>query len=146
MDQTANLRLPYIAAAQAQKHVTHNEAIRALDCLVQLSVIDRDLTAPPASPTDGDRYIIAATPTGDWTGHDNDVAAFQDGAWAYHTPRDGWLAWVADEATIVSWNGSAWAAVGGGGPASINPTPLVGVNATADTTNRLAVASDATIE
>jgi hypothetical protein len=52
-DTTTNLLLPYILAAQAQKHVTHNEALRLLDGLVQLSVLDRDLTAPPDSPADG---------------------------------------------------------------------------------------------
>jgi hypothetical protein len=54
-DATIHLLLPYILAAQAQKHVTHNEALRILDGLVQLSVLDRDLTAPPAGPADGDR-------------------------------------------------------------------------------------------
>jgi hypothetical protein len=45
----------YLFAAQAQKHVTVNEALRLLDGLVQLAVLDRHLTAPPASPADGDR-------------------------------------------------------------------------------------------
>ena len=49
-DATTHLLLPYILAAQAQKHVTHNEALRILDGLVQLSVLDRDLAAPPGSP------------------------------------------------------------------------------------------------
>ena len=48
-DATTHLLLPYILAAQAQKHITHNEALRILDGLVQLSVLDRDLTAPPGS-------------------------------------------------------------------------------------------------
>ncbi len=43
MEQSANLQLPYIMPSQAQKHVTHNEAIRTLDALVQLAVLDRDL-------------------------------------------------------------------------------------------------------
>ena len=47
MTDTPNLTLPYIFASQAQKHVTHNEAIRTLDCLVQLSVESRALTSPP---------------------------------------------------------------------------------------------------
>jgi Protein of unknown function (DUF2793) len=47
MDATSNLHLPFIVAAQAQKHVTHNEALRALDAVVQLAVLDRDLAAPP---------------------------------------------------------------------------------------------------
>ncbi len=60
MDQTPNLNLPYILPAQAQKHVTHNEAIRALDALVQLCALDRDLATPPPSPADGDRYIASS--------------------------------------------------------------------------------------
>ena len=47
-DISPHLLLPYIQAAQAQKHVTHNEAMRLLDAVVQLSVLDRDLTAPPS--------------------------------------------------------------------------------------------------
>ncbi|OYW55969.1 MAG: hypothetical protein B7Y80_03520 [Hyphomicrobium sp. 32-62-53] len=142
MDETTNLLLPYILAAQAQKHVTHNEALRKLDALVQISIVDRDLATPPISPVDGARYIVAASPTGAWTGHASKIAAWQDGAWAFFTPRTGWLAWIEDEATPVAWNGTAWTAIGGG---SVNPTPLVGVNATADTTNRLAVSSAATL-
>ena len=33
-DATTHLLLPYILAAQAQKHVTHNEALRLLDAMV----------------------------------------------------------------------------------------------------------------
>jgi Protein of unknown function (DUF2793) len=47
INETPNLRLPYLAAAQAQKHVTHNEAIWALDAIVQLAVLDRGLAMPP---------------------------------------------------------------------------------------------------
>jgi hypothetical protein len=48
-DTSHILGLPYIQPAQAQKHVTHNEVLRVLDALVQLSVEDRDQTAPPAT-------------------------------------------------------------------------------------------------
>ena len=54
-DATTHLLLPYILAAQAQKHVAHNEALRILDGLIQLSVLDRHLTAPPGSPADAER-------------------------------------------------------------------------------------------
>ena len=142
MDTTPNLSLPYIMAAQAQKHVTHNEAIRTLDAILQLAVLDRDLAAPPASPVDGNRYIVAASPTGAWTGQAGRIAAYQDGAWAFFTAREGWLAWIADENALAAFDGTAWIAAAGG---SVNPTPLVGVNATADTTNRLSVAAPATL-
>ena len=142
MDTTPNLALPYIIAAQAQKHVTHNEAIRALDAVVNLSVLTRSLASPPLSPAEGARYIVAPSPTGAWTGMSVRIAAFQDGAWAFYTPREGWLAWVADEDALVVHNGTAWVDAGSGN-GSVNPTPLVGVNATADATNRLAVSSPA---
>lgn len=118
MNDTPNLALPYILAAQAQKHVTHNEAIRALDCLVQLSVESRALTAPPSAPTDGDRFLIAASPTGAWSGHANEIAAFQDGAWAFYRPKDGWIAWVADEGALVIYDAGAWSLFAGSGGGS----------------------------
>lgn len=142
VDLSPNLSLPYIADAQAQKHVTHNEAIRTLDALVQLAVLDRDLAAPPASPANGDRYIVGPSPSGAWTSQADRVAAYQDGAWTFLAPREGFTAWIADEDIAAVWTGSAWVAAAG---ASVNPTPLVGVNATADTTNRLSVASPGTL-
>ena len=63
-DTTTILSLPLILPAQAQKHVTHNEALATLDLIVQLSVINRTLTTAPALPAVGDRHIVAATATG----------------------------------------------------------------------------------
>ena len=91
-DITTHLLLPYILAAQAQRHVTHNEAVRLLDAVVQLSVLDRDLTAPPALPADGDRYIVASGATGLWVGWDLNVTTWVDGVWMRLVPRPGWLA------------------------------------------------------
>jgi uncharacterized cupin superfamily protein len=61
-----NLSLPYIQQNQAQKHVTHNEGMRLLDGVVQLSVLSRAQTAPPANPAAGDRYILPSGATGAW--------------------------------------------------------------------------------
>ncbi|MFO1144527.1 MAG: DUF2793 domain-containing protein [Amaricoccus sp.] len=111
-DTSTHLLLPYLLAAQAQKHVTVNEALRLLDGLVQLAVLDRHLTAPPASPADGARYIVATGATGAWAGWDLNVAYWVDGAWMRLVPRNGWQAWVVDEATFLAWTGSAWVAAG----------------------------------
>jgi len=107
-DTTTKLLLPYILAAQAQKHVTHNEALRLLDGLVQMSVPDRDLSMPPGSPVEGDRYIVASAATGAWTGWDDDIALFGDGIWFRLPKQVGWRAWVEDEGTLVVWDGSQW--------------------------------------
>ena len=131
-DATTNLALPYIMAAQAQKHITHNEALRILDGLVQLSVLDRDLTAPPGSPADGDRYIVASGGTGDWAGWDLNVAIFTDGAWLRLPPRAGWRAWVEDEGMLLVYDGSDWI---GTTPASLQNLALLGVGTTADASN-----------
>jgi hypothetical protein len=49
-----NLSLPYIQQNQAQKHVTHNEGMRLLDGVVQLSVLSQAQTAaPPHKPRCG---------------------------------------------------------------------------------------------
>ena len=111
-DTSTNLGLPYLMAAQAQKHVTHNEALRLLDALVQLSVLDRARTAPPASPADGDRHLAASGATGLWAGWDLNVAFWIDGAWLRLVPRPGWLVWVAAEGLLLVWTGSAWEVVG----------------------------------
>jgi len=141
MDETANLSLAYIMPQQAQKFVTHNMALRDLDSLVQLSVLDRDLTAPPATPAPGDRYLVAAGATGSWAGRDGAMAAWQDGLWLFYVPRPGWRSWIADEEILVAWTGSAWISTS----ESINPAPMIGVLTTADTTNRLAVKSNAVL-
>ncbi len=145
MDNTPNLRLPYIMAAQAQKHVTHNEAIRALDALVQLSVADRTLSSPPASPAEGARYIIAAGGSGVWLGNAGKIGAWQDGAWEFYEPLPGWIAWVANENIAVVWTGAAWVALSSSPAGEAATFSQLGVNATPDAINRLAVSSPATL-
>ncbi|MBP0440145.1 DUF2793 domain-containing protein [Tianweitania sediminis] len=131
-DATTNLLLPYMLAAQAQKHVTHNEALRLLDGLVQLSVLDRDLTAPPGSPADGDRYIVGSGATGAWAGWDLNVAIWTDGAWLRLPPRTGWRAWVEDEGLLLVYDGSSWSDTT---PAALQNLALVGVGTIADAAN-----------
>lgn len=141
MSNTPNLALPYLAAGQAQKHVTLNESLRRLDALVQVAVASRALATPPALPVEGARYIVPAAATGAWAGHGGQIVAWQDAAWAFYAPREGWTAWVADEDRLLAHDGAAWVQIGG----SLQNQPLLGVNATADTTNRLTVSAPATL-
>ena len=139
-DTSPILNLPYILPAQAQKHVTHNEAIRLLDMIVQLAVASRNLTVPPAIPAIADRYIVGAGATGAWAGKDNLIAVWGTTGWVYVTPLAGWQAYVAAESAEAIFDGTTWAVLGV--PSQL---PLLGVNATADTTNRLTVSSPATL-
>lgn len=108
MTDTPKLGLTYLEASQAQKHVTVNDALRQLDGLVQASAADKDLTAPPGSPSTGDAYIVAAGATGVWAGHDGKLAVYHDTAWYFYTPAAGWLVYVEDEAEHYAFNGAAW--------------------------------------
>ncbi|MCO5159995.1 MAG: DUF2793 domain-containing protein [Mesorhizobium sp.] len=141
-DQTPTLKMPYIMPSQAQKHVTHNQSLEILDAVVQLAVLSRSVSDPPAVPQEGDRYVVGATPTGAWSGHAGKIAVARPGGWAIVPPLAGWMAWIGDEEELAVFDGTGWVdAVAAG----INPAALVGVNATADTVNRLAVSSAASL-
>lgn len=141
LDATALLGLPYIAAAQAQKHVTHNEALDLLDAVVQLAVLSDTVASPPGAPSEGDRYIIPPSGASDaFAGWANAVAIYRSGSWVALTPARGWTAFVLDRGEQRVFDGAAWQAV-----ALTSNLPLLGINATADTINRLTVASAATL-
>lgn len=141
-NQTPTLLLPYIQPSQAQKHVTHNEALHMLDVIVQLSVPVMPLQAPPSSPAEGDHFIVGTGATGAWAGHDNSVALFDQSNWVFITARAGWRAGVVANSSILFFDGSNWIS-----PAESDFQNIdgVGIATTSDNTNRLAVSSDATL-
>ena len=142
MEISDNLNLPYIMPSQAQKHVTHNEAVRMLDALVHASVETMNADTPPPGPAPGTRVIIGTSPNGIFSGKTGQLAAFQDAAWAFYTPQIGWVVWAQDAAALYVFDGTGWTTAGGdtGGPPA-----TFGVNATADAINRLTVASQASL-
>jgi len=144
MADTARLNLPLIAPEQAQKHITHNEAITALDALVQLVVEARDLTAPPAEPVAGQSFIIGAAASGAWTGRDGELASWTGAGWRYATPAEGWRLWDRASAGIFVFQGGKWTALLATLGALQN-LPLLGVNTSADANNRLAVRANAVL-
>lgn len=138
-ESTPILSLPLIQPNQAQKHVTHNEALQALDALVQPVVIDLDLTAPPSVPVDGDCHLVAAGATGDWTGQDNALAVQSSGGWMFYAPRSGWKVYVQSENADFIFDGVEWLDAAAGDPETL------GINTGADSTNRFAVSAPASL-
>lgn len=143
MDRTDRHALPYVIAAQAQKHVTVNETTRALDALVHMTVKSRTRLDEPATPQPGEGYILPPGKTGPtWAGYlDHQIVIYQDGAFALFPPTEGMTVYVADEAGHVVWDGTAWILATG----DVTSAPSFGVNASADATNKLAVKSDAVL-
>ncbi len=116
MSQSSRLGLPFLAAAQAQKHVTVNESLLRLDALTQLSAKSATTAAEPASPTDGDIYILPAGKTGAaWGAMANGaVAYYRDGVWEELTPRPGWQCVAEDSGQLhIRTAAGAWAHIAG---------------------------------
>ena len=132
--------LPYLAAGQAQKHVTMNEALRRLDGLVQLTVQARGLAAAPDAPVDGQAWIAAADiGAGDWPeAVPGAVMRWIDGAWDRLEPQAGWIAHVRDEEQLIVHDGLAWRPL----PAMIGTLQslsLLGIGTAADSSHPLSV-------
>ena len=138
-DTSAILSLPFIAPAQAQKHVTHNEALARLDVLTQIAIASRGASAPPADPQEGEVHIPGAGATGAWEGHEGLLVAFLGGGWVAVTPRDGWIAVEAASGALLVRRGGAWVAP------SFGDLSALGIGASADAANPLTVAGSASL-
>lgn len=87
-----------------------NENLRRLDLFVAARVLEMGVNTPPGSPDDGDAYVVGASPTGAWVGHEGEVARWwETGAvWEFITPLEGWQVYDDDTATYYKFTGSAW--------------------------------------
>ena len=136
---TTRLSLPLLAAAQAQKHVTHNEALVALDSVIQLSAVSRTLTTAPSNAVQGARYLVAANATAPWAGKSDKIACFEDGGWQFLTPQTGWRVFVSAEQLMLVYDGAAWVDM------KIRSADMLGNNTSADANTRLSVSSNGSL-
>lgn len=86
--RTARCQLPMLFAGQAQKEVFFNEAIARIDALLHLA-IEAEASGPPAEPRDGQNWLVAVGATGEWAGHDGEIAMRQSGNWLFAAPCAG---------------------------------------------------------
>lgn len=114
MATTLRHALPLLSSGQAQKEITHNEALLLVDRLLHLAIVTRSLTAPPSAPAAGSAYIVPAGATGAWSGQANAIAGFDGFGWSFTTPVAGTLAFISDENCIAifttAWSDGAWPA------------------------------------
>lgn len=95
----------------------------------QESILDRGVTDPTTlTPSEGDRYVVAAGATDVWATHDDDIAEYDGAAWVFVTPNKGFACYVEDELVQIVWNGAAWVVMGGGALANVveDLTPQLG--------------------
>lgn len=140
-DLTTRLDLPLIKPSQAQKHVTHNEALLVLDGLVQSVLESTGAETPPSTPVDGKMYALGANPSGDWDGQGGTLALRTEGAWRFIAPQEGWRAYDKDAGAFKIYVSGDW----NGLSATLQNVAGVGIGTTSDSANRLSVFSDASL-
>lgn len=108
MTDTANLSLPLVQPAQAQKHVTVNEALARLDGLAQLTLVSVSETVPPVGAEDGTAFGVPPGAVNDWAGQARHVALRIGGGWVYVPARRGWRALILDAGERAVFDGEVW--------------------------------------
>lgn len=110
MPTTPRFALPLLAIAQAQKEVTHNEALTLLDALVHAAIEAGPLAAPPAGPAAGQCWLVGTAPTGAWAGQGNAIALWTPGGWRFAAPRGGMQVTRLADGARLRFDGGAWVA------------------------------------
>lgn len=115
MVNSPNLELPFVEAAQAQKHVTVNESLIRLDAVSQLVLESVSETTPPSGVEDGKVFAVPDGAQPPWQASAGNLVVRSNGGWVTIKPRAGWQAWVTDLGSMCVFNGSAWVTVGSSG-------------------------------
>ncbi|SBV33933.1 conserved protein of unknown function [uncultured Sphingopyxis sp.] len=110
MPITPRFALPLLAVAQAQKEVTHNEALTLLDALVHAAIEAGPLAAPPANPAIGQCWIVDTAAAGAWAGESNAIAIWTAGGWRFAAPRAGVQVTRLADGARLRFDGSEWTA------------------------------------
>lgn len=82
---SVNNSIPFVPENTIDPAAGLNESIAVIDALLQLRVLSVGDNAPPASPSDGARYIVGDAPTGAWAGQAGKLARWLDGLWSFYT-------------------------------------------------------------
>lgn len=138
MTDSPNIGLPLMEAAQAQKHVTHNEALVLLDAILQVAIADMAANAPPSSASSGMRVVVGSSPTGAFVGQTGKIAYYDDAGWRFFPPRNGWIVWSTLDTALFIFTGAAWSKLTDIFGA-IQNLGMLGVGTTADAANPLSV-------
>lgn len=141
MSNTAKLGLPLVQAAQAQKHVTVNEALVRLDGLSHLTLKSVTLTTPPGVASDGDCYGVPGGAVIAWAGQDGNIALFTNGRWVFATPQMGWSAWIEDQSVRAMFDGAGWQA----GVLAMSPHGAMSRHMVAEVDHSLSAGANSTI-
>jgi hypothetical protein len=107
---TPRFALPYLAVAQAQKEVTHNEGLTLVDALIHAAVEAGPQNDPPAAPEPGQCWLVGAAAVGDWAGQAAAVAIWTVGGWRFVAARAGMRATRLTDGARLRFDAGLWVA------------------------------------
>lgn len=107
-ETTPRLSLPLLQAGQAQKEVSHNEAITLLETFSAGMVESVGDNAPPADPQSGQAWIVGMAPTGDWMGQPDAVAIWTSGGWRFVPAKEGMALRLAGSGVRIERGPASW--------------------------------------
>jgi hypothetical protein len=107
---TPRLALPMLAVGQAQKEITHNEALVLIDALIAARAVEANAVTPPASPQAGQCWALGAAPTGVWQGKGGQLAIATAGGWRFCDVEDDFAVRIGNGGARWTRAGSGWIA------------------------------------
>lgn len=102
--------LPLLQAGQAQKELTHNEALVLIDTLLHAQVESMTASTPPGGAVAGQCWVVAPAATGIWSGHDGQLACLTSGGWRFVIPRNGTRVLCTADGRGYTHDGTVWLA------------------------------------
>jgi len=107
-DLSPRLALPLLNAGQAQKEITHNEALTLLDLLTQAVVVAVGVNVPPEGPVPGQCWIVGPAPEGAWSGYAQALAGWSDSGWRFCLPVPGMCVWSLADGAQLRFEDDRW--------------------------------------
>lgn len=107
---TARHDLPYLFVGQAQKEITHNEALIRIDAILN-PVIQKIETVAPVNLTlddSGKCWLIGPSASGQWASKENQIAYWTGGSWRYLELPIGAAIFNIDQGVSITKTDTGW--------------------------------------
>ena len=82
--------------------------MRLIDIVAAAAVESVGSNAPPASPVDGQCFVVGSAPTGAWAGHAKAIAGYAPGGWRFVDAVAGMTALDKASGQTAAYDGTAW--------------------------------------
>ncbi len=113
-DSSSRFNLPYLAVGQAQKEITHNEALIMIDALLHPAV-EAELITPPTALDEthaGRCWLVGSGASGVWQNKAGQLACWTGNSWRFLIRREGMRVRNLALGVDMTATGSGWIAPG----------------------------------